>query len=210
MAVCVCSGLEARVVSCLAVWGRLSLGVPGRQKNSPGYLREAGAHKPPANLPISQKVAFDISTTQNYKTSLKLVKAQAMWEQRCFLPIRVIEKPSGQKGRLAAECAEMGDKSIAEQRWATGMHVIRSPEKDRVEQWTDGSGVENVGAGIKADPGENLRAYAAVVDAEMFGMHLGWQEGHSAISLDSQGVVARVAQLQCDPHSCDTSSQDHG
>jgi len=61
---------------------------------------------------------------------------------------------------------------------------------------TDGSRREGRAAGATRSNGRYLGEWATVADAEEMGVLMAWEDGNTTVALDSQGVIARIANLR--------------
>jgi len=89
-----------------------------------------------------------------------------------------------------------------EMRWMKGVDRskeirvdVRELVEHEVEEWTDGSRMEERAAGATREKGLYLGEWATVADAEEAGVLLAWEE-HDVVALDSQGVIQRIANLR--------------
>jgi len=87
----------------------------------------------------------------------------------------------------------------SELRWAEGCPGNRSIrvedlEVERVEEWTDGSGMEGGAPGAMRTTAMYLGRMATIADAEALGIPLAWQTCDT-VALDSQGVIQRICGL---------------
>jgi len=87
----------------------------------------------------------------------------------------------------------------AELRWMVGTKgkkEVRVEKLDigRVQEWTDGSRMEDRAAGATRTKGEYLGTMATVADAEEMGIALAWEE-NDVVALDSMGVIQRIQSL---------------
>jgi len=73
---------------------------------------------------------------------------------------------------------------------------VRELAEAEVEEWTDGSRREGRAAGATRSRGKYLGEWATVTDAEELGVLLAWEDGNTTVALDSQGAIARIANLK--------------
>ena len=111
-------------------------------------------------------------------------------------------------GRHLPELREIAEPIIrewveedAELRWIGGtikgrreVHVVEL-EEGKVEEWTDGSRMDNRAAAATTKRAEYLGEMATVADAEELGVSMAWEE-HDVVALDSKGVIQRIQGLR--------------
>jgi len=89
----------------------------------------------------------------------------------------------------------------AELRWMGGRVMgerrirVEALEEGRVEEWSDGSRMENRAAAATTTRAEYLGEVATVADAEELGVSLAWED-YDTVALDSKGVIQRIQGLQ--------------
>jgi len=66
---------------------------------------------------------------------------------------------------------------------------------EEVEEWTDGSRIDERAAGSTRKKGMYLGSLATVTDTEEVGVMLAWEEC-DVVALDSQGAIQRIYNLQ--------------
>ena len=74
-------------------------------------------------------------------------------------------------------------------------------DQEEVQGFSDGSRRGDAAASANRASAQYLGRYATVMDPELLGICLSWEEGHNVAALDSQGAVARATQLFYDPRS---------
>ena len=77
--------------------------------------------------------------------------------------------------------------------------TIRDLELERVQEYSDGSRLEDAAAAAMTKRAEYLGMHSTVMDAEMLGVLIALEDGSSCIALDSQGAVQRLVQLYTQP-----------
>jgi len=111
-------------------------------------------------------------------------------------------------GRHLPELSEIAEPIIrewveedAELRWMGGVIKGRREvqvvelEEGKVEEWTDGSRIEDRAAAATTRRAEYLGEMATVADAEELGVPIAWEE-HDVVALDSKGVIQRIQGLR--------------
>ena len=107
--------------------------------------------------------------------------------------------------RNLPELKEVGEEILREGlgeeielRWMTKSHKrergVKASEFDegRVEEYSDGSKLEGVAASVTRTHGVCLGELGTVMDAEMLGIALAWENGKRVVVLDSQGAIQRT------------------
>ena len=89
-----------------------------------------------------------------------------------------------------------------EMRWMRGTDrsrevrlEVRELAEEEVEEWTDGSRMDDRAAGATREKGLYLGEWATVADAEEAGVWLAWDKC-DVVALDSQGVIQRLLNLR--------------
>ena len=87
----------------------------------------------------------------------------------------------------------------AELRWmggTKGKGTVHVEELDvsRVQEWSDGSRMNNRAAAATRTKGQYLGTMASVADAEELGVSLAWEQ-NDVVALDSKGVIQRIQNL---------------
>ena len=77
--------------------------------------------------------------------------------------------------------------------------AIQDLDGDRVQEYSDGSRLDEAAAAATTKRAKYLGTYATVMDAEMTGVLLAIEDGDSCVALDSQGAVQRLEQLYTQP-----------
>ena len=77
--------------------------------------------------------------------------------------------------------------------------TIQDLELNRVQEYSDGSRLEEAAAAATTKRAEYLGMHATVMDAEMLGVLIALEDGSSCIALDSQGAIQRLEQLYTQP-----------
>ena len=73
--------------------------------------------------------------------------------------------------------------------------TVQDLEIERVQEYSDGSRLEEAAAAATTKRAEYLGRHATVTDAEMLGVLIALEDGASCIALDSQGAIQRLEQL---------------
>jgi len=68
-------------------------------------------------------------------------------------------------------------------------------DEGRVQEWTDGSRMEDRAAAATRERAIYLGTLATIADAEELGVSMAWEE-HAIVALDSMGVIQRIQKLQ--------------
>jgi len=71
---------------------------------------------------------------------------------------------------------------------------IEELDKDRVEEWTDGSGMDGRAPTVTRDAAQYLGMMATIADAEALRVSMAW-DTCNVVALDSQGVIQRIQGL---------------
>ena len=78
-----------------------------------------------------------------------------------------------------------------------GKRIVQVEELDagKVQEWTDGSYMDNRAAAATRSRAEYLGTLATIADAEELGVSMAWEQ-HDTVALDSMGVIQRIQKLR--------------
>jgi len=118
--------------------------------------------------------------------------------RECYWPLSYIDDVNGVRvgGEKEIDCALEEAANEGQSSMGNYTEVGQTPElvAEDVEEWTDGSWLEERAAGATRSAGTYLGMMATVVDAEEMGVAMAW-EYCDTVALDSQGVITRIQDL---------------